>query len=150
MLFVVGLIGDVLADDEHFRNLYGGSGVVALLEAAAHFHDTAFGVGEVVLVLIARAFLGRLGGSAAWLFAGALFLGLAGSELFLIGGLPSMRRSLARASMASVASWSLAMRSSRRLISPGMVRPSWSGVLSASPRLFGGVRRFALRRAASV
>jgi len=58
-----------------------------LFEASTHFHDPALGIGEVVLVFVAGAFLGRGGSFAWWLFAGALLLGLAGCELFLIGGL---------------------------------------------------------------
>ena len=70
------------ASDPHLRNFDDGLGVVALLRAATHFHDPACGVGEVVLILVAWAFFGRRGG-----FAGALFLGVAGGELFLRGGL---------------------------------------------------------------
>ena len=58
----------MLADDEHGGHFDGGLGIVALLEAAAHFHHPAFGIGVVVLVLV------------RFLFAGALFLGLAGGE----------------------------------------------------------------------
>ena len=81
---VVGLVADVLPDDEHRGDIHGGLGVVTLFEAAAVFHDPAFGVGEVVLILGPRPFLWRLGGFAAELPAGAFFLGFAGGELCLV------------------------------------------------------------------
>ena len=64
----------MLADDEHARYLHGGLGVVALLEAAAHFHDPALGIGEVVLVFVAGVFFGRLGRLAIVCFFSAVAL----------------------------------------------------------------------------
>lgn len=77
LLFVVGSIGDVAADDQGAFDFHCGLGVVALLEASAGFHDPAFGIGEVVLILIAVAFFGKLGGFSFGPFAGAWLFGLA-------------------------------------------------------------------------
>ena len=84
LLLVVRGGGDVAADDQAALDFHGSLGVVALLEAVAGFHDAAFRVVVVILVLGLRAFLGCRGWFAAGLAPGFALLGLAGGELFLV------------------------------------------------------------------
>ena len=87
LLFVVGGVADKATYDEHRTCIDGGLDIVALLKAVAGFHDAAFGVGKVVLVFGARAFLGRLGFFATGLAVGGFFFFLTGDELGFILGL---------------------------------------------------------------
>ena len=91
LLLVVGGVADVLADDEAALDHDGGLRVVALLKAAAaHGHDAAFRVGEVVLLLRR----GRLGGRLRF-FAARLFSlrprGVARGEFALVFGALDLR-----------------------------------------------------------
>ena len=56
LVFVVGLLGDVLGDDQPTLDLGGGLGVVGLFEATftAGGHDAAFGGGDVVFIVRIR------------------------------------------------------------------------------------------------
>jgi hypothetical protein len=83
----VGVIGDVLFDDQVRLGIDPGLRVVGLLEAAGGGHDARLGVGEADLVLRTRAGLGGLGRPTAGLFAGALGALFARGELALVLGL---------------------------------------------------------------
>ncbi len=79
LLLVVGRVGEVLADDEHDIDVHRGLRIVAVGEGSPDLHDTAFEVGEIVLILGAGAFDGRFGRLAAGLASsGLLFLAAGG------------------------------------------------------------------------
>ena len=77
LFFVVGCVAHLPADDEHGFDLDGGLRVVALLEASAVFHDTAFGVREVILVFGPGAFLWGFGPFPSGLFPAGFLFGFA-------------------------------------------------------------------------
>jgi hypothetical protein len=88
LLLVVGVIGDVLRDDQVRLGVDVGLCVVGLLEAAAGGgHDARLRVGEADLILGPRAGLGRFGRLAAGLPAGALGTGFALGQLAFVLGL---------------------------------------------------------------
>ncbi len=75
LLLVVGGLGDMRDEDQHRFGIDHRLGVVALLETAAgHLHDPRLFVGQVDLIIRARAGLGRLRWLAARLLAGRRFL----------------------------------------------------------------------------
>ena len=91
LLLVVGGVADVLADDEAALDLDGGLRVVALLKAAAaHGHDAALGVGEVVLFLRRGLPVGRLRFLATRLFSRGP-RGVARGEFALVCGALDLR-----------------------------------------------------------
>jgi len=78
LLLVVGLVRDPAPENEQTAVIDGHLSIVMLAEAlvGAVLHDARVRIGEVVLILIARALHRRLGRTALGLFASGLGLAL--------------------------------------------------------------------------